>query len=36
MKAKGSEKKTTKSAWSWKKTKNLAFAEEPHFARSAR
>ncbi len=36
MKANGSEKKTTKSAWNWKNQKKFRFALAPHFARSAR
>jgi len=35
MKAKGSEKKTTKSAWAWKKMKKLRFAFSPHLRRSS-
>ena len=36
IKANGSEKKTTKTAWTWKNQKNLRFAFRAHFARSAR
>ena len=36
MNANGSEKKTTNSAWNWKKTKKFRLALAPHFARSER
>jgi hypothetical protein len=35
MNANGSEKKTTKSACAWKKTKKFRFAFSPHLRRSS-